>query len=794
MSKYAGTFLLAAATLAIEISLIRILSVVTWYYLAFFGISIAMVGMTAGALTVFFKPQWFREPEGSTHLARASLLFSWVTPVALVTLCFNPMFGKPGFQFLTLLITAFVWMVPFFFSGLAISGVLTRSDLPIGAIYGADLCGAAMGCLLVLAGLAVADPMSLVLVCSATAAAAAFIYGGGATGPRVEGKIAVATAMVLIVGAIWNAQSTSGIRPRYVKNTYIDPSEVTLERWNTHSQVRMGTLIRGLTQYWGRGSQAKMTFSDTRLYKLVIDGAAATYMQAMDEPSDVDNLYDDVTNFGHFLDRRGLACIVGVGGGRDVQSAVLFGYPQIRGIELNSIFIDLLTGEYADFAGLAGRSEVSLVVDEARSYLTRNPEACTWIQMSLIDTWAATAAGAFSLSENALYTVEAFQMLFGNLAEDGLLSVSRWYHEQQEFETIRMTGLVVETLLEAGVEEPSRHIMIVRGGNVATVLISKSPFTARDGARGRLVAAERGFTEIYFPGSAPPPSLLGEIIGIRSADELRETLADQPLTLTPPTDDNPYFFNMLKLGNIGYALALEDNSVTGNIKAVTYLLTLIGVLFVLAVLTVILPLVVTSSSSAFKLVGNSRFRAGAVYFLLIGLGFMFVEIALIQKFSVYLGHPINALGVLLFTIILASGVGSLSSERISVNWGRLAWFPALIALTVVAYVPITSAVIAHTITLDWAPRALITVVMLFPVGCLLGLCFPLGMRMTRKEERDFTPWFWALNGIMGVLGSCLAVFVSIHVGITISLLIGATCYACLLLPTRRLLLGIGSTP
>jgi hypothetical protein len=173
---------------------------------------------------------------------------------------------------------------------------------------------------------------------------------------------------------VLNTVSSSAIRPRYVKNIRVDPTATTLERWNSYSQVRMGRVIRGLTQSWGRGTRARPWRTDAELYKLTIDGAAATYMQRMRGPDDVANLRDDVTNFGHHLGRRGLACIVGVGGGRDVQSAVLFGYPRVLGIELNSIFIDLLTGDYAAFAGLAGRPDVILVVDEARSYLTRTDE------------------------------------------------------------------------------------------------------------------------------------------------------------------------------------------------------------------------------------------------------------------------------------------------------------------------------------------------------------------------------------------------------------------------------------
>jgi predicted membrane-bound spermidine synthase len=638
----------------------------------------------------------------------------------------------------------------------------------------------------VLAGLAVADPMSLVLGCAATGAVAALAYGLDAAGAGIERRLAAATALVLAAGAVLNATSSSAIRPRYVKNVRVDAAATTLERWNSYSQVRMGRLIRGVTQYWGQGSRARPRRADAELYKLTIDGSAATYMQRMSGPDDVANLRDDVTNFGHHLGRRGLACIVGVGGGRDVQSAVLFSYPRVLGIELNSIFIDLLTGDYAAFAGLAGRTDVVLVVDEARSYLTRTDEPCTWIQMSLIDTWAATAAGAFSLSENALYTIEAFRMLYGKLADDGMLSVSRWYHEEQEFETVRLMGLVMTTLLEAGVDEPSSHVLVVRGGNVATVLVSRRPFADDEIATARTVAADSGFAEIHVPGAVASSSLLGEIIAARSLVELNALLDGQPLALLPPTDDNPYFFNMLRLGGIGYALSLEDNNVTGNIKAAAYLLMLVGVLSVLALLTVILPLVARASGSALELVRRPRFRAGAAYFALIGLGFMLVEIALIQRFGVYLGHPINALGVLLFTIILATGVGSLASERLPIASRAVPFVPAAIAAAIGLYVPLTSAVIAHTIMLEWLPRAVITVAMLFPVGLLLGLCFPLGMRMTRSEEAAFTPWFWALNGIMGVLGSCLAVMVSILLGIASSLLLGALCYGLVSVPIRRL--------
>jgi hypothetical protein len=448
----------------------------------------------------------------------------------------------------------------------------------------------------------------------------------------------------------------------------------------------------------------------------------------------------------------------------------------VLGVELNPILVRLLTGRFAEFAGLKGRSNVTIVADEARSYLSRHDQDCTFLQMSLVDTWAATAAGAFSLSENALYTLEAFRLFLERLTPDGLLSVTRWAHE---YETGRLVSLAVTALFESGIGRPREHIAVLQAGSVATLLVSKAPFTRSDVGRLAAVAERLRFGVWVVPGSSSRSVLFEAILSAPSRGELEVRLDGYPMNLIAPTDEDPYFFNLLKLSSWNHPTSEEHWAVKGNMRASQMLLTLIGVQTALVFATVLVPLVRTAPGRP-HFAKDRRFAAGAVYFSAIGAGFMFVEIGLIQKFNVYLGHPIYSLAVLLFTLILGAGVGSLASERIPVEaGGRWLYFPLVIAATVLIYRFASDGLIAATITRPMGLKIPLTVSLLFPVGVLMGLCFPLGMRLSGEQGAPYTPWFWALNGIFGVLSSSLAVLVSIYAGISTSLYIGAGCYLLL---------------
>lgn len=787
---YAGIFLIAFATLALEVTLTRLLSVVTWYHLAFFAISIALLGMTAGAVTVYLRPRWFEPDRFRDSLFKACLGYAAVVPVSLIILCVSRIgVGVSVWAYGKLLAAALASFLPFYFSGIATAAVLTKCQLPIGKLYACDLAGAALGCLLVLGAIGLVGAPNLVLLCGLIGVLAAGCFAGRLMAGRLRtwsGCILGALVVLLAVGLA----TPYGIRPMAAKGLPVDRKDVILEKWNSFSMVTVYAETYRRPQYWGASRVAPK--EKVYQHKMKIDGGAATDLRRFETTKDIEHLRFDVTNVGYYLRPTGGAFIIGVGGGRDIQTAILFGHERIVGIDINSIFINLLEGRFRQFAGIADHEGVRLVTDEARSFLSRSDDRYSMIQMSLIDTWAATGAGAYALSENALYTVEAWKIILEHLSDDGIFAVSRWYMPGDIGEAGRVVSLAVASLLDRGVDDPSRHMALVTQRSVATLLVSRQPLSSSDVEILRKVCGDLGFSLVLCPGIPSRDQLLGAMVSSRSLGELGLATSGATMNYAPPTDDSPYFFNMLKINQVLPAFVMSGESgnrlspnelgvAYGNLLATRTLLGLILALVVLAVVAVVLPLAVGLRRRAAPGVRHAILWPAAAYFSLIGAGFMFVEIALVQRLTVFLGHPMYALGILLFTIIASAGLGSYASERLRLT--RKPWvfvYPLAISGAVLVIRFLLPVLGRGLVSAPMAIRIPAAVVTILPLGVLLGFGFPVGMSLVRLARAEETPWYWALNGICGVLCSALTVFISIYSGISISLYVGAVCYGLLL--------------
>ena len=368
MGVYSGLFVLSGATLALELALVRVLSVTTWYYLAFFAISTAMLGLTCGAVYVYLRPPSADPDRIRTTLARSATAFGIVVPATLIMLCLVPLpLTRSVMTLLAALVTGLISAAPFFFTGIATTIALTRTQLPVGRLYAADLFGAAAGCVVGLLGLETMDTPSFVLFCGATAflAAAAFL-------PEVEKRqrVRYVAGFVGLVAVAWlNTLSVYAIRPLVVKGGIDRPERILLERWNSYSRVVVFPPELGSPQMWG--PSPVMPETQVLQYSMKIDGAAGTVLRRSTSSGDLEHLRYDVTNIAYYLRPRGSVCIIGVGAGRDIQSALVFGRSPILGVELNPVFVDLLKGPFKDVAGIARNPNVTLVVDEARTYLAR---------------------------------------------------------------------------------------------------------------------------------------------------------------------------------------------------------------------------------------------------------------------------------------------------------------------------------------------------------------------------------------------------------------------------------------
>src|SRR6266540_1098297 len=635
---YVALGLVTAATLMLQIIETRIISVTSWYHLAFFVISIAMFGLTAGAVFVYLRKERFRPERLSYDLAVATLATG----------------ASPS---LTALVAwaefALCLALPFFFSGIVVSLALTRSPYSIGKVYGADLIGAAIGCIGALVLLNVTSGPSAVLWVGAVIALAALGFAGSGLGELHESGAIGAKLFRYrrsifagcLLFAIANMLTIHGVRPTIVKDALEAPADFVYDRWNSFSRITVGESYAGPPAMWGPSPRWQPSTIEQRW--LTIDGSAGTSIYRFDgNLASLGFLRHDVSNLAYAIPDLKTGAVIGVGGGRDVLSQRLFGVRDVTGIEINPIIIDLLKRRFSDYTAIATLDGVTLELDEARSWFARTPRFFDVIQMSLVDTWAATGAGAFTFTENGLYTIEAWQRFLGRLNPDGLFTVSRWYAVGEVDETGRMVSLAVATLLANGAAEPRRHLFLAAAGNVATLIVTKSPLSAAALAELKDAAKANEFPVLLSPDSVAPSAKLEKIVSATDRSTLAQTTAGFHLDLTPPTDARPFFFNQLRFLSLFDADVLahlaHDGVVAGNLIATLTLAMLVLISLVLVGATIIVPLQSTVRETGWQLAVG-----GTVYFALIGIGFMMVEIGLLQRMSVFLGHPTYALSVVL---------------------------------------------------------------------------------------------------------------------------------------------------
>ena len=791
---YVGLFLIALATLTHQVLLTRIFSVTMWYHFAFVAISIAMFGMTAGALAVYLLRRWFRPEHLKTQLAAAALAYSILIVLSFLTQLSVPFIVHPSVvAAYSLVFTVVVISLPFIVSGACVSLALTQFGRRVSGLYAADLAGAALGCLAVLGLLQLTDAATAVIFVAAAAAIGAVVFAIDA-GRRRLAVVAASVAAVFAAGAIANTvlvhRQFAILRILYIKGAF--EARPLYEKWNSYSRVRVtgSNPVQPDVPYgWGLSSMWPAE-RRVRQLKMDIDVSAGTVMTAWSgDPAETEHLRYDVTNAGYYLRPGPSVAIVGAGGGRDVLSALAFGASKITAIEINGDILRTVNSQYGDFTGHLDRDpRVRFVNDEARSFLARDTGRYDVLQISLIDTWAATAAGAFVLSENAVYTREAWRTFLSRLTDTGVLSVSRWYGADRPGEIYRMIALARVALADAGIADARRHILLVRNiratrdreqpESVGTLLVSRSPFTDQDRARLRQVSSDLAF-EVMFDGGAATDPLLTTLIDTPDLDAFTR---GYPINIAPPTDDSPFFFQMLRFRDLADVALMRGGKNQHNMQAVFVLGVLTATVVALGIACVLLP-----RAFARPRVSLHPVRWHLAYFAAIGLGFMLIEIALMQRLILLLGHPTYGLSVVLFSLLLGGGAGSWLTRNVTVDSApavtRRRLLLLLIALAAIGLV--TPFAIASLESQATIVRAVSAGVVLFLAGLLMGQAFPLGMRLAAAHEQH-TLWLWGVNGAMSVCASVLAIVIALSWSISAAFWTGAAAYALALLAAWKI--------
>jgi len=780
---FAGLFLTTFSTLMYEVLLTRIFSVTMWYHFAFVAVSVALFGMTAGALIVHLFPTWFDGRRLRDQLAACALLFSLSIVASFLLhlqLPVDPKWTLEGVSSAAL--TYAIIAVPFTCSGIVVCLTLTRFSTQVSGLYAADLAGAALGAITLVWLLDVMeDAPSAVLAVGAFAAAGAACYAAGA-GWRFALPAMALVAVVLGGLAAGNAVAArheeAFLRIVHVKGA--DEGRPLYETWNAFSRIQVAGDPEALSQVSASGADGDPPI--IRRLAMTIDATAATTLTSYNgDPESVAFLQDDIVSLAHHIRPRSNVLLIGTGGGFEVLLSLSVGHPSITAVEINGAIIDAVNGRYGDFTGHLDRQPgVRFVNDEGRAFVERSGERYDIIQIPFTDTWAATGAGAFALSENGLYTVEAWEAFYDHLSEDGVLTVTRWHLTATPIEAYRLTALAAEALRRSGVERPRDHIVLVKSADtlpgvaVANVLVGRQPFSRDDLATVERVSAERHWEVLLAPGRAGRNPLFAEIV---EAEDVASVDVGLPVDIRPPTDDRPFFFQMVAFGDL-FDRALYSGLNDYLARPVLVLFSLSVAVLALTALCILLPLILTGRRVAIR--STLPF---VVFFCAIGLGFLLIEIAQMQRLILFLGHPTYGLSVVLFSLLLFSGIGSLASERIVAmvpNPGvrpSALWPLAALLAVLVAFAFLTPAAIDAFSAQTTPLRIAGAVGILAPMAFLMGMPFPLGMKLASLRPDAPTAFFWGINGATSVCASVLAVAISMGWGISMAFWAGCLAYA-----------------
>ncbi len=767
----AGVALSSFAALLLELSLTRLFSVILFYHFAFLAISIALLGLGAGGVFAHLLKRRLSRIGLRSLMFRVCVLNALVIPLILEAVLHSPVSLDVTWKnFLHLSAIYAASAVPFFITGVEFSVIFARETRHISPLYGADLFGGSLACLAIVPLLNWIGGPNTILFTAFIAAMAAAVWAPGAASRRWS--VAMGAALLFLIAVNYSGRWMDVV---YAKGKLRDKSSVEFARWNAISRVEVD-----------RVNDAKAIVIDADANTYIMNADLAQWRGSVWQK----NLMAAPPAIANVLRPHGNYAIIGPGGGVDVLRAVANGSPDVTGIEINPIIANtIMRGRYADYAfHLYDRPDVHMHVTDGRSFIRNSKQKFDVVQMTLVDTWASTAAGAFALSENNLYTVNAFREYFDHLNPDGIIAITRWEFQHPR-EALRVVAVAMEALHRLGIQDPAENFIVVSEGRLdedgipVAVLAKKGSFTRQEEETVQSYVAANPVLTVQYSPSHPQNNPFSKLIASNDPYGFAKQYA---YNVAPVTDNAPFFFFTLKLGQVLDPTASHDAIDWKVNLGVAVLLMVLGISVISVVAFLIVPLALRSASPT-----NVRAIA-LLYFVAIGLGYIIVEITFIQRFVLFLGHPTYALTVVVFLMLLSSGAGSTSSQKWLRNPAKQAWLPLiLIVMALLAYVAIIPPFLNSLVGLPFRAKLLVSAALLMPLGFIMGMPFPTGLRSIARRESnaDFAgpvEWAWALNAGASVLGSVTAILIAIQFGLSVTLCAAAAAYGAALLLTRAL--------
>ncbi len=789
-----GTFLLCLGVLMYELVLTRIFSVLMYYHFASMAISLALFGMGLAALVVQLRPNWFKRGDADFLAARCAVffglslillfsvfvLFRWQPQIGFKVLSvFHQPFYQPFQQgtndlslpvglLLTLLAFYLLTALPFFCAGLSLTLLFTHYSSNFNRLYFWDLLGAGSGCLLVILLLKLLGGVTTLIVIGGVG-----ILAGVLLLPRDVAIVhrvgaLVLIAILLIVGV--GHYLTGFAEVRFVRGRY-EP-KLLWSAWNSFSRVAVYPAdSHNLEQAWGLSRTYRGAIPDQ--LGMVVDDTGYTTMYRWKEGADLEYFHKNLVSLAYRLHPHASSLIIGPGGGKDILTALASDAKKITAVEINPLIVEAVNDQFGSFTGeLFRHPKIELVVDEGRSFVRRDSNLYDIIQASIVFGRMAPSAGAFTLSENTLYTIEAFSDYWDHLEDDGILTISRHIFER---EALRLVSLGVSLLQQKGVANPADHIVVIRERGLANFMLKRTPFTAGELSRLRQISNDLEFQEVLMPDRHNGMGPFQKLIDSRGSQDF---FAAYPFDISPVDDNRPFFHYMIKPADFIDLFSFPAQSKFGD-RAILTLRNLLVVVSLCVAIFLVLPLMVWQREG---LKGRgSGWRI--FYFSCLGLGFMFIEIGLLRQFILFLGSPIYSLAVVLCALLISSGFGSLATAWVKpVVLDRCLPMILLgVGLLSIGYTFGLADLLDLWIVQPIQYRCLLAGLLLTPLGLLMGMPMPLGIRHFHADNSTI-PWSWGINSATSVLGAILAVVVAMNLGFMMTLFTGTACYLLSLVP------------
>jgi hypothetical protein len=789
---YLGLALISAATLAFELTLTRLYAVAQWYHFAFLAVSVALLGFGASGSALALKPGLARRELSST-LAWVAALFSAGLLLGYLGINYIPFdpyrIAWERLQFLYLVPYYLAPALPFFWSGLALALALAARPAQAASIYAAGMVGSAVGAAGVLLLLAVSGGPGTVLLCATAGWLAAGVFAMARKPVFPTGCFALfrktgfylAGLYLLLLGAL----ALAALRPPEFLELRLSPykglsqvlhfpdAEVVFRTWDATARVDVvrSSAIRsapGLSlNYMGKMPRQLGLFTDgDDLSPITLDGAGARFTDYL------------LAALPYHLRPGARTLVLEPRGGLDVLVALEGGASAVTAVES----IPPALAAARSVSGAYDDPRVTTALEYGRSYVHRSPDRFDIVQLALVGSYRPVVTGTYSLAEDYLYTTEAVEDYLGVLKEGGLLAMERWL-QLPPSESLRAGGLVLAALERRGIARPGRRLVVVRGMQTALLLVKNGDFSEREIAQVKEFCRARSFDLVYYPGMGPAEANIYNVLpGLYYYDAFQEILdaarrrqlyAAYPFDLTPPSDDRPFFPNFFRWQQTPAVLATLGRT-WQPFGGSGYL-----VLVVLLALSgaasgglILLPLAVGRKGDGGPGEGPTA-SPGVVflYFALLGLAYLFVEIPLLQRFILFLGQPVIAFAIVLTALLLGSGVGSLLAPRLPL-------LPSLgiLVVAILAYPLFLPGMFAIFLGWPLAGRLAVAVLAVLPLGLLMGIPFPQGIAYLEQAAPRLIPWAWGINGCASVMAAILAAMGALTFGFSGVLVAGALAY------------------